>query len=133
MPRSQGPCELPLPAHGPEATSWASRGPQPLVLPLVVPGWALQAASVFVKNLNFATTESELRSHFSIRLGDAAVRSVVVSLGLRPTWAERPRMVRSLWHKSQTVLARSGSFESPLYIQALLPRSATPEPRHRVL
>lgn len=61
---------------------------------LSLPAWSLQAASVFVKNLSFATTEQELRSHFSSQLGDAAVRSAVVSLSLM---LFRPRHQHEAW------------------------------------
>ena len=38
-----------------------------------------QARSVFVKNLNFSTTEDSLKKHFQQKINQRAVRSVTVS------------------------------------------------------
>lgn len=39
-----------------------------------------QARSVFVKNLNFSTTEVSLKKHFQQKITQGAVRSITVSL-----------------------------------------------------
>lgn len=39
-----------------------------------------QARSVFVKNLNFSTTEVSLKKHFQQKINQRAVRSVTVSI-----------------------------------------------------
>lgn len=39
-----------------------------------------QARSVFVKNLNFSTTEVSLKTHFQQKITQGAVRSITVSL-----------------------------------------------------
>ena len=49
-----------------------------------------QARSVFVKNLNFSTTEASLKKHFEQKISQGAVRSVTVRFTLWTLLFEAP-------------------------------------------